>query len=203
MELAHRWIDRNLTRLELVVAWIIIAVFIGIFMRYMLLVFARAEHVMVETTITNINSSLKYHAALAALNKDKDFLTRIRTESPYRIIETAQQAYYTREGPSASVSNIQLKSFLAVPENYIGVLFNPDPSDIDAGLWYYDMTDNTLNYRVRNSEFFYSDQNGVPLIKYRVTFDYSDVNGNGSFDTNIDVYHSIELRRVGNYIWVD
>lgn len=201
MELAHRWLDRNLSRMELVVAWMIIVLFFGFFMRYMLVIFAKAERTMVETSIVNINSSLKYHAALAVIKNDEDFLYGMKTRSPYSIIESAQQAYL--KANDSFNTNIQLKSLITVPDNYLGELYNPDPAEIDAGLWYYDLNDMTLNYRVRNSEFFYSDLGNVPLIKFKLHIEYNDVNENGIYDEKIDEYNYVELRSVGNYSWVD
>ena len=67
MELAHRWSDRNLSRLELISAVLVLAILIGVFSRYILVVFSSAEQSMVNSTVININTSLSYRAALLIL----------------------------------------------------------------------------------------------------------------------------------------
>ena len=70
MELMHRWSDRNLTRLELVMALLIMFILIGAFSRHVLIVFARAESTMINTTVMNMNTTLQYYAMNAALKGD-------------------------------------------------------------------------------------------------------------------------------------
>lgn len=201
MDLAHRWIDRNLTRLELVAACMIIAVFIGIFIRYTLVIFARTEQTMVNTTIVNINSALLYHNAIAAMLGDKGFISRSLVQSPFALIQNAQQSYPENIGKLANKFNIHMTSFINTPANYVGELYNPDPADIDPGQWYYDSSDHTLNYRIRNTEYFHGDTAGIARLKFQVIIDYNDNNGNGVFDQGIDMCNSIKLQSIGNFSW--
>ena len=201
MDLAHRWTDRNLTRLELIVACTIIALFIGLFIRYTLVIFARTEQTMVNTTIVNINSALKYHIAMAAMLGDNDFISRALTQSPFNLIQNAQKTYPASIKQLPDKFDARLSSFLIAPANYIGDLNNPNPADIMPGQWYYDIHDNTLNYRIRNSEHFFGGMEGIPMLKFKVVLDYNDNNGNGQFDQGIDTYNSIGLNSIGNIIW--
>ena len=86
MQLAHRWADRNLTRLELVLALIILLLVLGVFMRSVLVVFARAEQRMVESTIINLGTSLNYHASMAALRGDYEELPKLERRSPIGLV---------------------------------------------------------------------------------------------------------------------
>lgn len=196
MELAHRWRDRNLTRLEFIVSCILIALFIGLFIRSTLVVFARTEQTMVNTTIVNINSALQYQAAIAVMLGDTGFISRSLDESPFNLLQSAQASYTENVSKLKNQVNVPVNSFMNVPANYIGEMDNPEPEQIEPGQWYYDVSDHTLNYRIRNTVFFRDGGEGLPIMKYQVVVDYDDRNGNGVFDQGIDTYNSIKLKSI-------
>ena len=86
MELAHRWSDRNLTRMELVMAILLLAILIGTFSRYALVLFARVEKSMLDRTVININTALNYRASMAVMRGQYDelqFLIKMNPINPY------------------------------------------------------------------------------------------------------------------------
>jgi hypothetical protein len=203
MELAHRWLDRNLTRLELAVACTILLLLLGFFMRYMLVFFARTEKIMVETSIVNLNSALKYRAAIAMMRGDKTFISSAIEQSPFGLVSDAQGTQILPALSESEPLNLRVAAYTTLPSRYLGELDNPDPATVEAGFWYFDRSDRTLNYIVRNDEFFRSDLGEVPWIKLRVTVDYNDRDGNGRYDPDIDEYQSIQLKSIGNYSWAE
>lgn len=198
MDLAHRWRDRNLTRLEFIVSCTLIAIFIGIFIRSTLVVFARTERTMVDTTIVNINSALQYQAAIAAMLGNDEFITKSLVESPFKLLQSAQASYTENVTKLKNRVNIPVTAFVNAPANYIGELDNPDLTQIKPGQWYYDRGDHTLDYRIRNTVYFNGGIAGFPILKFRVVVDYNDRNGNGVYDHGVDTYNSIKLVRVGD-----
>lgn len=170
-------------------------------MRYMLLVFARAEQAMVEMTIVNINTSLGYYAALQIIESDGNNLNVVPGLNPFNYIQSKQDKYTRTEAPFTMTRNLHLPALTGAPTNYLGEFFDPNPVEIAPGNWYYDLNDQTLNYRVRNTEFYYSNDSGIPMIKYRVVFDYNDINGNERFDAGIDQITGLKLVNLTNYSW--
>ena len=204
MELAHRWADRNLTRLELVAACCIMALLIGYALRHMLIFFAEVERTMLNTSIVNINSALKYRAAVAIMRGDKQLISRLSEQSPFAVIQSTQGLYVQPADDLEKQLNLRIVSFITQPANYAGELFDPELSEIESGSWYFDLSDKTLNYRVRNDEFFQSELAGEGArIKLKVVIDYNDINGNERYDADIDEYKSVSLQRVGIYSWLD
>lgn len=203
MELAHRWQDRNLTRLELVVAWLIIAVIIGAFIRSMLVVFTKAERTMVNTTINSINTALKYQAVIAIMRGDRKFIFGLAQENPFKFVQSQQGISVSANADGFNELSSRISAFTTLPSNYLGELFDPDPGTLKAGYWYFDRFDNTLNYLVRIDEYFHSDLNGVSRIKLKVVVDYNDVNGDKKFGPGLAEFKSVSLQSIGKYFWTE
>jgi len=198
MFLYHRWIDRNLTRLELVVSLMVILVFFGVFLRQSLVVVAMAERTALNTTIANINSSLSVAAAKCLLLNDAQCLAAMQGMNPMGSLTYAEaELLYLRN----KVDIFEDKFKMTPPPNYVGVRFKPDPDELDAGFWYFDLSDNTLVYTVKNDEFFFSDIPGKPRVKFRVDLEYNDNNGNDKFDLQADEFTAVKLRNVNSYHW--
>ena len=158
---------------------------------------------MVDASVVNLDSALKYQAAIALMRGDKKLLADLAGQSPFKLIQSMQGMYLQPGGNIDSPLNLRAALMNTTPANYAGELFNPELSEIEPGAWYFDLSDKTLNYRVRNDEFFHSDLSDAPVIKLRVVVGYNDINADDRFDPDIDIYHSIQLSSVGNYFWVD
>ncbi len=196
MQLAHRWADRNLTRLELVLALIVLLLLIGTFARHVLAIFSMAEMRMVDSTIINLNSSLKYHAAIAVMRGDHDELIRLRDRSPIRRVQSLQESYTEIE------ENVDLLAMTAEfpvfsrQMNYIGEFSNPDTDLVAKGQWYFDIDKKHLNYRVVNSGLFANDLNESGTISFAVIIDYVDRNRSRQYDPQIDQFVTINVKSV-------
>lgn len=198
MQLAPRWLDRNLSRLELIVSVTIILLFIGAFIQHMLIVFARAERSMVTSTVTNINTALKYRAVFDLMKQDYSDLADLGNSNPMNVVEARQQPDGGVAGPEQAASGIDSAG---QPGNYTGELENPDPAAEPKGSWYYDKGRRQLVYIVRNTEFFSSSLPGVPRLRFRVHIDYTDSDANGKFDPPADKYRSVHLQSMDHYDW--
>ena len=88
------------------------------------------------------------------------------------------------------------------PDNYLGVLDEPDPADISPGKWYFDSYNNFLVYRVSSSDHFSSPLKGPKRARFQVTLDYSDINENGVFNADIDKIHGLSLKSIEQYQWL-
>ena len=201
MRLMHRWIDRNLSRLELVIAWTIILVLIGVFTRHMLLVFARAEQSMVNRTITNIDTSLKYQAVFSIMKEDYKSLARLGTMNPMDTMQGEQMDEMLRQGAVTAEQVTSGYTSLIRPANYIGAFDAPDPDAMQKGVWYYDTDRHELVYIVRNDEFFSDSVKGASRLRFKVEVEYTDNNGNGVFDPPVDTYQSVHVVSVDHDKW--
>jgi len=196
MQVAHRWLDRNLTRLELIVALIMIMLVLGSFTRYMLLVFARAEMSMVNSSIINLNTSLKYHAAMAVLRGDKAQLSRMEGMNPMAEVQSWQDGYTQIEEEMELITLTSALPIFTRPLNYIGELNDPDLDIIARGEWYFDIDDRSLNYRVVNGQFFFAGMQEAATIKFTVNIDYIDKDADGHYNPQNDEFVSINVQRV-------
>lgn len=194
-----RWTDRNLTLMELSAALLLIAFFIGVFARHVLIIFARAESTMVSATVININTALNYHAMFAVLNKNRDKLAALETMNAMNMVRAPLTETGTSEHGHNEFLNQQFHSWM--PGNYIGELTAPDPDQIPGGKWYFDGADNMLVYRVNNPEYFYSELEGAPRIRFRIRVEYEDVNADGIFDPAMDNFQTVKLESPEHYEW--
>ena len=88
------------------------------------------------------------------------------------------------------------------PENYIGVLDEPDPADVEIRTWYFDSYNKHLVYRVSSGEYFKSSLKGAKRARFRVNLDYTDVDEDGEFNENIDEIHGLTLKSIEPYQWL-
>ena len=200
MELAHRWRDRNLTRMELIMALLVLALLIGYFSRYTLVLFARAEKTMMNRTVMNINTTLNYHSSYAALNRQYDALQSLSRINPMESVQLSLEINQFDSEINTSALAYAPTSY-SPPANYGGVIFSGIPEVMEKGKWYFQQDDRILVYRLSNDEFFNSDLEGPSRIRFRIKLDYKDNNANGQYEANIDEYNSIKLESVDRYTW--
>ena len=201
MQAAHRWPDRNLSRLELVIAFVIILALIGLFMRHMYIVFAEAEQSMVNGTVNNINSALKYQALFYLMKEDYRDLADLAAVNPMDAMQGNQMNRLLSGGTISSKQvGTEYRSIIK-PGNYIGAFDDPDPSELGKGVWYYDTGRRLLVYIIRNTEFFSSDLGGMPRLRFRIEVEYEDTDGNGVFDPPVDKYRSVHISCLDHYEW--
>lgn len=196
MELAHRWIDRNLTRAELTISLCLIALFIGFFAKYVLVILIRVERTMVDTTIVNLSTALKYNVAMEVLKGNDEYVLIIMDGNPVHHIQSLDNSYDGIENRRIDDAGLPDTKLLIVPPNYIGELRKPDPLSIEPGSWYFDLDEKMLVYRLRNYDLFLTDSNQAPIIKFGVVVDFEDRNENNRFEPYTDNFLSINIRHM-------
>lgn len=201
MDLAHRWQDRNLSKLELVVALLLIAVFIGAFSYRAIAFFALAEKSFVTSTIVNINSALRMQAAYYIIKSDGKALTAMQGMNPMNLLQENHGDYARELSDIVQSGNIVLEHTGRLPGNYKGEKGPDEISIVDDGNWYFNRDKKTLEYVVSNKEFFYSNIQGRERIRFYVDIKYDDVNNNGKFDSDVDRFRSVTLEPYDRYEW--
>ena len=200
MYIAHRWGDRNLTRLEYVFAILILAIMIGVFSRYALVMFARAEQSIINSTVININTALHYRAALALMRGKYQDLKLLEETNPMQEL----QSNISIDEPEVVINNISftlLASSSYISTNYAGEINAYTMDSMEKGKWYFNQDNRSLIYVIRNSEFFSSDAEGLPLMQFEIVIDYNDKNTNGEYDPESDEFRTIKLQPINNYEW--
>jgi len=201
MYIAGRWADRQLSRLELVVAVIVISLVLYILMLKMLKIFAAAERSLLTTTVVNINTAMQYRAAWYMLQGDYSELEIMQQMNPLAMgeIDSAWlKPEKTLEVPSQILAGIV---DVRLPGNYLGEMDRVNPEDIDGGHWYFDRQEQKLVYRVDNDEYFDSSLSGPARVEFNVIIDYVDTNSDNRFNPHIDEYRNIRLRAINDYEW--
>lgn len=196
MYLAGRWAHRQLSRLELVVVTIVLGLILTVLLQHMLKLFAVAERSLLETTVTNVNTTLKYRAAVHMLKGDFAGLQALKGVNPFLLL-SARRADVVKAGSEELYEEMGG----GLPVNFLGELKGADPAAVPGGSWYYEQTTDRLVYRVDNAEYFFSSLPGAPRVEFTVEFDYEDKNGDGRFDPAIDEYRDIRLKAGSNYEW--
>jgi hypothetical protein len=200
MELAHRWRDRSLTKLELVVAILILTILIGSFSRYVLVIFSRAEQSMINSTVININTALHYRAAMAVMLGQYQELELLREINPMEELQASSEI----NNPKITLDQIPLALLAgtaSAPANYGGLINSYTMDSMEKGLWYFNQDNRYLIYLVSNSEFFFSDAEGLPIIRFRIVIDFKDRNSNGKYDPESDEFQTMKLHPVNHYQW--
>tara|TARA_R110002072_G_scaffold296981_1_gene469359 strand:- start:5476 stop:6084 length:609 start_codon:yes stop_codon:yes gene_type:complete len=200
MYIAHRWGDRNLSRMELVIAILVLAILAGVFSRHMLIVFAKAEQSMINSTIINFNTTLNYRAALAFMKNKYHELELLETTNPMK----EQQVVITEELQSIGFHNLQLAlmaSTIYTPLNYAGEVNSLTMDSMEKGKWYFNQDNQHIIYKIRNTEFFSNDVEGSAQLQFRVVIDYDDANANGRYDPEVDDFKMMKLESVNHYQW--
>ncbi len=200
MELAHRWSDRNLSRMELVIALLILTMMIGFFSHHMYSIFGKVEKSMIDRTIININSALNYHAAFALMNKDIETLNQMGSMNPM-ILMTNSVGLADNSSDDLDIKFIVENNISRTPSNYGGVVIDDSDQSLDSGQWYFDQDDRLLFYKLSNAEFFTSDIDGPARVRFKVHLNYIDQDDNKLFNPLVDKFTSINLDAVDHYEW--
>lgn len=202
MQLAHRWANRNLTRVELVASLSVLLVLAGLFMRQVEVVFARTERLMVESTLSNLNSALKHWSAFAAMSGNEELLARLVTGNPLRLLQD-QEEYITRNASDwIRISGAAAFVPLVSVANYGGETGGLQPGELAPGKWYFDAGENVLIYRIRNERYFGTTLEGPARIRAKVDVRFNDLDGDGRFDPLADQFDSVDLRSLDHFEWL-
>ena len=192
MELAHRWSDRNLTRLELISSILILAILLGMFGRYAGNVFFEAEQSMVNRTVVNVNTALTSRAVLAILLGNYEELELLKAINPMEEMQSLPRI------DSHSLVPLVAGALIVTPSNYGGVIYSDDVKALEKGKWYYNKTKLYLVYIFRNIVFFTGINNSESIIRFRIILDYYDKNENQIYESNVDDFRAMKLVALDN-----
>jgi type II secretory pathway pseudopilin PulG len=199
MYLAHRWNNRNLSKIELLAAIILIAILFSMFSIYGMKIVANTEKTAVYTTVNNINLALTNQAIQAIINDDLEVLLQIQKSNPYLLLSYPvfnsldhEKYVYNQKANLNIASNTNINA---------GEFDSESLNSIVKGNWYFDPIKKELYYFVKNTEFFNSDLNGIERIRYQIVIGYIDINNNQKYDFEVDKFESIKLESKDNYIW--
>lgn len=149
MQLAYRWISRDLGRAEFVFAIIFISICLGTLINKSLHLFALAERHLVEATVVNIQTALQLQLAIQSIKNDTGIMIEI-TEgmNPVTLMQSVPDDYEQYIG--TTLAHVRAKQFSVMPlSNYLGEMFDPDIDALERGNWYFDHNGNLLILKFR------------------------------------------------------
>lgn len=194
MHLAHRWASRNLSRLELVAAILVLALVMAAFLERGLRVFAAAEGRSLHATVLNMNSALRILFYQLVIADRAAEVAQWQGMNPVQILENSGIPISTE----TMMEYPELVRFHAMAsglgERYAGEFDDPDPESIVGGQWYYDRSESLLVYRIRSYEFFRSPLPGSARIRFRLNVQYNP-------DSQIPA--DVILQSVDEYQWIE
>lgn len=194
MELTHRWGDRNLTRIELVISILILALLVGTFSKYMFAMFAKAERTMVNRTVISINTALHYRASMMVMRGQYDelqLLLKVNPMKELRLPLEINDIQNREEMMSYALSG----SVISTPSNYGGEIVSAYLDTMEKGKWYFVIDNNVLLYKINNTLLF-SDDESIDNIRFHINLDYKDKNKNGTYEENTDEFNSVRLQLI-------
>lgn len=203
MAMAHRWASRNLSRLELAAAVIILGIVATSFMGFALRVLAAAEEQYVQATVLNIASALRIQFYRFVIEGRSHEVMSWRDANPVALIEewgapadidaAARHPALARYGATAA----------GLGSRYLGEFDGLDPGSVAGGRWYFERFDSALVYRVRNAEFFRSALPGAARIRYRIDVRFDDRNGDGEYNSGTDEVRDVVLVPLEAFRWIE
>lgn len=193
MELAHRWSDRNLTKIELIVSLLILSLLIGAFSHYMFDMFAKVEQRMVEKTVININTALYYRASMLIMQRKYTELEALLHINPMKELQSNLNINEIQRLVELDTQTLSA-AIVSTPSNYGGEIFSDYLNNMDKGKWYYVIDNKILIYLPNNKINMKNSKQELSEIRFQIKFDYVDNNLNGVFEEDIDEYNSISLK---------
>jgi len=203
MALAHRWTNRNLSRLELAFAVLTIAIFIGAFMDRGLRIFAMAEERAMQASVLNINTALQimlFQTTSAGRNAE---LMQWDHANPMKLLDSSGMIVNVETLPAHPELARLAPLSIGLGFRYLGEFEFPDPQTIDGGYWYYDLGEKVLVYRIKNSEFFQSPLSGLARIRFAVELRFDDLNGDGQYNPDAEAVYGAALLPQDEYHWME
>ena len=159
------------TLLELAVTIIAIAILVSIFLNRMQRYQELAEKTVVEATVANMRTGLRYRIAELMINGRMNEMDNLSRENPM----------------------LWLK---ASPSNYVGQFAQAQDQRIPPGSWYFNPRQHELVYLLQRSRYFKPGPDGQKVIRFRVITSTQKQSANTSARVE-----GISLAPVGSYDW--
>ncbi len=163
--------------LELTVVIVIVAFLLVMAISRLLALQVDAERVAMETVGGTLRSAIGIKVAEFIVRQDMRGLVALEGSNP-------------------------MDRLAELPSNYLGALDGPDPKTLEDGNWYFDTRSRALVYLVRNKAFFEGGVSDPPRARYAIRLVYTDRNGNGRYDAQIDSIEGVRLAGLESYRWV-
>jgi hypothetical protein len=161
-------LTRDLSRLEMMLAFVIIGVLITVFMQQLDTIASRTEQVRFINTMSALRQGLNNLLMQYMVTHDDEGIAALNHNNPYVTALT---------GPYEMGKNGRPLATGEVVHGYLGKYREPLSEDLASGNWLYNQTTGHLVYLVRNSEYFQTDLDGRPRIRIAVSLQYNDRNG--------------------------
>lgn len=193
MEIAHRWSDRNLTKIELIMSLLILSLLIGIFSQYMYSIFSKAEESMIRRTVLNVNTALFHRASMMVMQGKFDELELLLKINPMKELQSNLNINEIINDIELNSSTLS-ESIVTTPSNYGGEIVSEYIDIMEKGYWYFVIDDNVLIYLFKNTGPFNYTKKGSSILQFQIKLDYKDINLNGRFDESVDEYKTVKLK---------
>ena len=169
-------LNRPLSRLEISLSIILIAVFFAVIMKRLAMLDAMGESRALEMTIRNLRMGTMLYVSNELLSGRLDRIVALTRESPVgRVIDA--------------------------PGGYTGALHDAHAANIKPGQWYYDLDDHTLVYYIAHGEYFHTEGRGPKRVRIKMKLEYRDNNHNGVYDADIDRPTGIRVDVLDKFKW--
>ncbi|MCG8325079.1 MAG: hypothetical protein MI673_06140 [Thiotrichales bacterium] len=169
-------LTRTLSRFELAVCLIIIAILFAYAIRKISELSVHTEQTGVKIIIRNMQSNLDLYKSGKIISGTLDEMADlVRTNPVGRIIPP--------------------------PEGYLGEFESPDPARFSPGDWYFDKSEGHLVYHVVHPDRFVSPVPAPPRIRLQLAPIYVDLNENELFDHGTDRISSLTIKSIEKYDW--
>ncbi len=196
MEIAYRWISRDLGKLELVFSIILISILLYTFVNKSLSLFSIAEKKLVEVTVINIQTALNLHSAIQSIQKNTDNVVAI-TEgmNPIHLLQSEPNNYNQYTGSKLDYVRANQASIKPMA-NYLGEMLDPDIEVLERGNWYFDHNGKYFIYLIKHKELFSKNAGEPEVLKYFVRLNYNDIDNNQTYEASKDILESASFVKI-------
>ena len=150
-----------------------------------------AERVGVMHALGALKSTLGIHLSGTVVHDGVQALAPLHHSNPIHLL--LQQ--------DGEVAPHTLSAGIA-PQNYLGE-FHSAETPQEGGVWYFDLDQKVLVYRVNFTDHFISSNREYPhSARYQLRVRYTDLNGNGLFEPKLDRATGIGIEPMDHYTWL-
>lgn len=169
-------LQRGVSLFELVVVVILVVILILVAIARLMPVLERVERVAMELDVAAMRRALGYELSRLVIEHRFDEVARLDGSNPMRLLAT-------------------------VPNTYAGELSAAELGEIAPGSWYFEVSTGELVYRPRHIESFRSELGGPTRIRFRISVEFEDRDGDGSYRYGVDELRNVGLASRDAYEW--
>jgi prepilin-type N-terminal cleavage/methylation domain-containing protein len=165
---------RGLTLIEVLVVLILVGILAGFALQRLLPLIGKAEAVSFATVVNQLENALLLETAKRIAGGKSTSVTALADTNPMQLM-------------------------LRPPDNYIGELHIPSTESLPKRSWHYDLSRDTLVYRIGDPERFRQGDQGLTLIEFRVRVAFNDRDGDRQYRPQHDDFGGIRLQPQAPY----